>query len=130
MKLTKASEFAMLLLPAMAHADHPVKAGELSKRTGVPLTYTQIILRKLAQGKVLTSERGRNGGYRLACPPQAIRLIGIVELLEGRSFRTAPTRPRMLQIVNGKLERAVQQALMMTAAELTECYRQELVVTG
>ena len=130
MKLTKMSEFAMTLLPAMAHLDRPVKAGELSERTGVPLTYTQIILRKLCRGKVVTSERGRSGGYRLAAGAGEIRVMRIVEMLEGKPFTAASTRPKMVQKVNAVLGRSVEDGLTMTVQDLFDCYRQEPVQTG
>ncbi len=130
MKLTKRGEYAMWLLPAMAQRSESWKAVELSRRTGVPLTYTQIILRKLASGGVLVSERGRAGGYRLAANAPTVRLLHVIELFEGESFAIPNHKPMFLHVVNAALNRAVTGGLTMTVAELIKCYQEEVVTAA
>ena len=49
----------------------------------VPANYLVQILSELRNGGLITSRRGKQGGYALARPPQDITLYDIVKLIEG-----------------------------------------------
>ena len=53
-------------------------ATDLADELGVPGNYLAKILQSLVRGRILVSERGRGGGFRLARPPHEIRLIEVV----------------------------------------------------
>jgi Rrf2 family protein len=61
----------------LAHID------ELAKIEAVPATYLVQILSELRNGGLITSRRGKQGGYVLSRPPEKITLYDIVKLIEG-----------------------------------------------
>jgi Rrf2 family protein len=58
-------------------------SAEIAKAEGIPSKYLEGILVQLKTAGLVLSERGKNGGYRLAKPASAMRMIEIVEALEG-----------------------------------------------
>jgi Rrf2 family protein len=66
-------------------ADAPSSAAsaEIAKAEGIPSKYLEGILGQLKAAGLVLSERGKNGGYRLAKRASDIRMIEIVEALEG-----------------------------------------------
>lgn len=62
--------------------EHCVPVGEIADAVGVPRNYLSKTLHQLARHGVLSSERGPKGGFRLAKPPEQIRLIDVVAGLE------------------------------------------------
>ncbi len=74
---------ALLELAAL-HADGGIlRAGEIARRQGIPERYLEQMLTRLRRGGLLRSLRGPHGGYRLARPPEAIRISEVVHCLEG-----------------------------------------------
>jgi Rrf2 family protein len=59
-----------------------VSAAALAGALDVPANYLSKILRDLARVGLLTSDRGRRGGFRLARPAGTIRLVEVVELFD------------------------------------------------
>ena len=60
-----------------------MSASSLAGEAGVSASYMRQVLNKLRTGRVLTSTRGRKGGYRLSRSANRIRLGQIIESLEG-----------------------------------------------
>lgn len=56
---------------------------ELAKIEAVPATYLVQILGELRTGGLVTSRRGKQGGYALARPAAEISLFDVVSLIEG-----------------------------------------------
>ena len=77
--------------------DEPVQGQALARKVKVPAPYLAKVLAQLARGGVVSASRGVKGGYRLARPARDIRLIDVVEPLEGRWTRPGcllrPGRP-------------------------------------
>lgn len=55
-----------------------VRAAEVAEALDIPANYLSKILQQLARDGVLVSERGRNGGFRLARDPGTISLLEVV----------------------------------------------------
>lgn len=55
----------------------------LARLEAVPANYLAQILSELREGGLITSRRGKSGGYALARPPEKISLYDIVKLIEG-----------------------------------------------
>jgi Rrf2 family cysteine metabolism transcriptional repressor len=62
---------------ALAHIE------ELARIESVPANYLVQILTELRNGGLITSWRGKQGGYALARPPEEITLYDIVKAIEG-----------------------------------------------
>jgi len=58
-------------------------SAEIAKSEGIPSKYLEGILVQLKTAGLVLSERGKNGGYRLAKPASEMRMLEIVEALEG-----------------------------------------------
>ena len=71
-------------------------AARLAEFHGVPPAYLAKHLQSLAAAGILESVPGRRGGYRLARPPADIRLLDVVDAVEGAeaAFRCTEIRQR------------------------------------
>jgi FeS assembly SUF system regulator len=58
-------------------------ATSVAEETGVPLPSASKLLKALARGEILSSQRGAKGGYSLAKPPAEISVAEIVVALDG-----------------------------------------------
>jgi Rrf2 family protein len=68
----------------LAGADQPpVKADALAHRQGIPPKFLENILADLRRASLVTSQRGAEGGYRLAAPAQEISVADIIRAVEG-----------------------------------------------
>lgn len=59
---------------ARYHQHGPVRAAVLANETGIPSNYLSKVLHTLGKHGVVKSERGRNGGFRLARDPDELAL--------------------------------------------------------
>lgn len=84
-RLTKQADYAILLMIRMAEDDQatPHSARDLSAETHLPLPIAGKILKALARGGLLVSQRGAAGGYRLAEDPSRITVADIIRAIEG-----------------------------------------------
>lgn len=83
--LSTTTEYA---LRALSHlASQPpgtsLRSQEIADMTDIPANYLSKILHALRNAGLLTSARGVGGGYTLARPMKAIRLIEIAEIFDG-----------------------------------------------
>lgn len=58
----------------------------LAQAEAVPANYLAQILSELRDGGLITSRRGKQGGYALARPPEQISLLDVIKLVEGEVF--------------------------------------------
>lgn len=84
LKLSKLSDYATMLMTAMAVAPARVHTGhELAERTHLPAPTVAKLLKSLARGGLLESLRGAQGGYRLTRAPETITVADVIRALEG-----------------------------------------------
>ncbi|MHC4839343.1 MAG: RrF2 family transcriptional regulator [Planctomycetota bacterium] len=78
---SQTSEHAIRAMIEIATRDEgsQVLSSELSEVLGIPQHYLSKILQQLVRAKVLTSTRGRNGGFGLAKPASKVKLRQLVE---------------------------------------------------
>ncbi len=62
---------------------------EISDRLGIPMPFLGKTLQLLVQQKILASQKGPKGGFRLAKPPGKISLYHIVEAIDGTDLFTS-----------------------------------------
>lgn len=62
----------------------------LAKVEAVPANYLVQILSELRNGGLITSRRGKQGGYALAREPEKITLLDIVRVIEGELLELTP----------------------------------------
>jgi Rrf2 family nitric oxide-sensitive transcriptional repressor len=86
MRLTTFTDFALRAL--MRLAGEPARSfstGEIAEEFGISRNHLAKVVRDLASGGFITTQRGIGGGFVLARPPQAITLGEVVRTLEGGS---------------------------------------------
>jgi len=84
LRVTRLTDYATLLLKLLAVSPETVlSASQMAEQTRLELTTVSKVLKPLAQAGLIDGLRGVNGGYRLARDAEAIRLIDIVEAMEG-----------------------------------------------
>jgi len=81
---TKA-EYGIRLMVALGAREGaaPVPLASLAESATLPLSYLEHLVAKLREADLVTSQRGAHGGYRLARPAAEIRMLEVVEALEG-----------------------------------------------
>jgi Rrf2 family protein len=82
--LTQTGEYALRAMVYMARKGEGHFSGvkEIAGATGVPANYLAKILQQLARAKVLDSQKGYGGGFRLARRLEDICLFDIIDPLE------------------------------------------------
>ena len=85
MKISTTAHYGLIAAGYIAeHADEGrVMAGTISAKYGIPLVYLFRIMQQMVKANVLSSKRGRNGGYILARPAKEITLLEIIEATDG-----------------------------------------------
>ena len=58
-------------------------AGEVSKELKVPKEYVSKVMQILTESGIIGSKKGKNGGFYLSKSPAKIKLIDIVEAIDG-----------------------------------------------
>ncbi|MBP5467441.1 MAG: Rrf2 family transcriptional regulator, partial [Clostridia bacterium] len=84
MKLSSKTHYGLMACHILAenHPDGTVSASALEDRISVSGKYLEKIMRMLSARGIITANRGANGGYYLAKPPEEIRIGEIVRALE------------------------------------------------
>lgn len=59
------------------------KAGEISEELKVPQEFVSKVLQILTKSGIIGSKKGKNGGFYLAKNPSQVKLIDIVEAIDG-----------------------------------------------
>lgn len=85
LRMSKLTDYGLVLLTHLAQGGTPGvrTAQELARCSRVPLPTASKILKELSKAGLVTSHRGRRGGYSLALAPDAISVAAVVEALEG-----------------------------------------------
>ena len=90
LRLNRITDYAVVVLTQMANEpDKRVTAPQLSEESNVPAPTVAKLLKALAKEGVLASQRGVNGGYRLARPAGDISMLEVIRALEGPVSLTA-----------------------------------------
>jgi len=84
----KVSHRGLYALEALIHLAEAYEGGLVAARTvaereGIPEKFLEGILLALKNARVISSERGREGGYRLRKPPEEIFIGDVVRLIDG-----------------------------------------------
>lgn len=87
MKLSKKGEYALrslIILGIAAEMDRKlVQVTELAESEQLPVKFLEQILHLLKEAKIVDSQRGKFGGYRLARPARKITIGEVVRLIDG-----------------------------------------------
>jgi Rrf2 family transcriptional regulator, nitric oxide-sensitive transcriptional repressor len=86
MRLTSFTDFALRALMRLAGEPQRIFAtSEIAAEFGISRNHLAKVVRDLASGGFIITQRGIGGGFCLARPPQSITLGEVVRALEGTS---------------------------------------------
>jgi len=88
MKITALEEYGLRCMMQLAHAasDTPVTGAQVAENEGLTADYAGKLLNLLTQAGLVSSVRGRNGGFVLARPAADITVADIVGALSNDLF--------------------------------------------
>ena len=83
--LSTKSDYAIKVLVrlALANGGGPVQAREISAYAGIPSKFLEQVMHDLRQGGLVTSQRGKGGGYAIARDPVTISFADVIDLIDG-----------------------------------------------
>ncbi len=97
MRLSARVDYALRALSELAAADAPRTVDQLSAAQHIPNKYLESILGELRRDGLLRSQRGPEGGYRLARPADAISIADVIRALDGELANVRGSRPENLE---------------------------------
>ncbi|MGH1378404.1 MAG: SUF system Fe-S cluster assembly regulator [Alphaproteobacteria bacterium] len=83
LKITKMSDYAVIVLIEMMQAEDCVSVAGLAQQMQLPKPTISKVLKSLAQAGIVISTRGTNGGYSLGFPPEDISIEQIISAIDG-----------------------------------------------
>lgn len=85
MRISAKADYAVRAVAELAAADgeKPVKAERIASAQGIPLNFLENILGELRHAGVVRSQRGAEGGFRLAKPAEDVTVADIIRAVEG-----------------------------------------------
>jgi FeS assembly SUF system regulator len=89
-KLSRMSDYAVVVLEALSRREgEGQSASQIAASVKLPEPTVAKVLKQMAAGGLVTSQRGVNGGYTIARAPDEISVFDIVSVIEGRLSLTA-----------------------------------------
>jgi len=83
-RITAKVDYAMRAVAELAASPEPVVKGELlAERQSIPPKFLENILADLRRAGIVGSQRGADGGYRLARPADAVSIADVIRAVEG-----------------------------------------------
>jgi Rrf2 family protein len=82
-RISPKADYAVRAALELAAAGEPINAEAISARQGIPQPFLRKILGELQRGGVVVSQRGREGGHRLARSADAITVADVLRAVEG-----------------------------------------------
>jgi Rrf2 family protein len=97
MRLSARVDYALRAAAELAAAGAPRTLDQLAAAQEIPAKYLESILGEMRRGGILRSQRGPDGGYRLARPPEQISIADIIRVLDGELANVRGSRPENLE---------------------------------
>jgi Rrf2 family protein len=118
MHVTAKADYAVRAVVELAGSsqDAPRKVDEVAQAQGIPVSFLENILTQLRSSGMVRSQRGPEGGYWLAQPPEEINLAQIIRAVEGPLVGVRGQRPEEIEYI-GSAE-SLQQVWVALRANL------------
>lgn len=93
-QVTAKVDYAVRAMVELAAADGgPIKGEAIANAQGVPFRFLENILLELRHARLVRSQRGSEGGYRLARPAETITIADVIRTVEGPIASIRSERP-------------------------------------
>jgi Rrf2 family protein len=100
MHVTAKVDYAVRAMVELAAADGgPLKGEAIATAQRVPSRFLENILLELRHARLIRSQRGADGGYRLARPAETITIADVIRTVEGPIASIRSERPDELSYV-------------------------------
>jgi Rrf2 family protein len=118
MHVTAKADYAVRAVVELASGsrDSPRKVDELAQAQGIPVSFLENILTQLRSSGIVRSQRGPEGGYWLAHPPEEVNLAQVIRAVEGPLVGVRGLRPEEVSY-EGSAE-SLQQVWLALRANL------------
>ncbi|HTR72485.1 MAG TPA: Rrf2 family transcriptional regulator [Solirubrobacteraceae bacterium] len=95
MHVTAKADYAVRAVIELASGSRetPRKVDELAKAQAIPVSFLENILTQLRSAGIVRSQRGPEGGYWLAKPPEEVNLAQVIRAVEGPLVGVRGLRP-------------------------------------
>jgi Rrf2 family protein len=98
MRVSAKVDYALrAMVELAAHTDGLMTAEQLASAQKIPPKFLESILAQLRSGGLVASQRGAEGGYRLARPAEEISIADVIRELEGPIATVRGVRPDELE---------------------------------
>ena len=103
MKLSAKADYAVRAVLVLASHDdpHPLKGELIAASQDLPLKFVENILGELKHAGLVVSQRGPEGGYRLAVPADQITVAEVIRVVDGPLAAVAGVRPEAISYPPG-----------------------------
>jgi Rrf2 family protein len=118
MHVTAKADYAVRAAVELAAGsqDSPRKVDQVAQAQGIPVSFLENILTQLRSSGIVRSQRGPEGGYWLAQPPEEVNLAQIIRAVEGPLVGIRGQRPEEIEY-KGSAE-SLQQVWVALRANL------------
>lgn len=95
MRISARADYAVraALQLAASRDDGPLKAEAIAAAQDIPHKFLESILNDMRRGGLVLSQRGGNGGYRLAKPAESISIADVIRVVDGPLVSVRGVRP-------------------------------------
>ena len=94
MRVSAKTDYALRAMAELAAAPPgPVKGERLAASQEIPLKFLENILTELRRAELVATQRGAEGGYRLARPAEEIALADVIRAVDGPLANVRGERP-------------------------------------
>ena len=118
MHVTAKADYAVRAVIELADSTQaaPRKVDDVAQAQNIPVSFLENILTQLRSAGIVRSQRGPEGGYWLAKPPEEVDLAHIIRAVEGPLVGVRGQRPEEIEYV-GSAE-SLQQVWVALRANL------------
>jgi Rrf2 family protein len=97
-RLSARADYAVrAVIELAAQGGGPSKGDQIASAQGIPVNYLENILGGLRRAGIVHSQRGADGGYRLARPARSISIAEVIRAVEGPIAAVQGVRPEQLE---------------------------------
>lgn len=95
MRISARADYAVRAALELAAAgdEGPIKAEAIAEAQGIPHKFLESILNDMRRGRLVVSQRGGSGGYRLADSADAISIADVIRVVDGPLVSVRGARP-------------------------------------
>lgn len=81
--VSQSAEYALRAMVWLAaHTESPLTTEQIAEATGVPASYLSKIMQILGRAKLVNSQPGPRGGFRLASQPEEVSILTVVNAVD------------------------------------------------